>query len=748
MLFKSPYAKIIYLFFSVFVLLEQAVAKSPPPSVEADVPANILLMLDTSGSMGMYPTDATADSQGNVFIVDYYNHIVKKFDSSGAFVKKWGSLGTKDGFFQYPLQVAIDSSDNVYVVDVDNKRIQKFDNNGNWLKNIAHNTFPLSIDIDDSDNIIVGDWRYVSIYNAQGSRTAYWSTGSGSYVYGISAYDNSIYVARGRIAQKYNYNGWRTANWAIKKPTKRSVDGDWSRDIEVNSNGVYIAATNVHEVYKFNHSGDFQDSWGGRGRGDTNFYYSLGIGSDSSGNILVADHYNQSIKRFDSSGGYISKFGQDSGTRLSELITVIQRIVSSPDLSTGANFGLMEWNSNAKMQVKISPTGASEIYKKVKDLTAGGGTNLDKAMDLARQYMYGPDSPIDSSITCQKNFLIVLSDGVWTDRSASSIAKSFNDNGVKTFVVGFQTDGNDNYINLSKKGGTYPESPLYADNWPELYETLSDYIRQAISSRITSTSPAIMIGIADNDNSHILQASFDYIADHQWKGELTKYKIQSDGMPGSIVWEAGKKLNNKDESDRQIWTVSNWSGVPSGMNNFTTTNQTELETALYAGSGKSPSSSDVSNLINFIRGVDAYDEDKDGSSSDKRWKLGDIYHSSPAVVGSHKAKLISDKDKSYTEGYYRYQNGYSSFKDVKRKDIVYAGSNDGMLHAFDSNTGDELWAFIPPNLLSELRHIVASKSNTSHSIYGVDGSLAVEDIYYDNKWRTVLLAGLGRGGHG
>ena len=61
-----------------FVTLSQA--KSPPPGTgKADVKANILIMLDTSGSMGAqtntssrlyYPYDAAVDSKGNVFIVD------------------------------------------------------------------------------------------------------------------------------------------------------------------------------------------------------------------------------------------------------------------------------------------------------------------------------------------------------------------------------------------------------------------------------------------------------------------------------------------------------------------------------------------------------------------------------------------------------------------------------------------------------------------------------------------------------
>ena len=44
--------------------------------------------------------------------------------------------------------------------------------------------------------------------------------------------------------------------------------------------------------------------------------------------------------------------------------------------------------------------------------------------------------------------------------------------------------------------------------------------------------------------------------------------------------------------------------------------------------------------------------------------------------------------------------------------------------------------------------MVSTKANSSHSIYGVDGSPVVKDIFYNNQWRTVLLNGMGRGGHG
>ena len=89
--------------------------------------------------------------------------------------------------------------------------------------------------------------------------------------------------------------------------------------------------------------------------------------------------------------------------------------------------------------------------------------------------------------------------------------------------------------------------------------------------------------------------------------------------------------------------------------------------------------------------------------------------------------------------------------------MVLAGSNSGILHAFRASDGEELWGFIPPNLIHKLSTMVTSKANATNPIYGIDGTAAVKDIYFDDtpndgvtnpRWRTILISGLGAGGHG
>ncbi len=65
--------------------------------------------------------------------------------------------------------------------------------------------------------------------------------------------------------------------------------------------------------------------------------------------------------------------------------------------------------------------------------------------------------------------------------------------------------------------------------------------------------------------------------------------------------------------------------------------------------------------------------------------------------------------------------------------MIWIGANDGMLHAFDFDTGDEIVALMPPQLLAQQATLYqnfldAKKTGTGQpvafeNIYGVAGSL-------------------------
>jgi type IV pilus assembly protein PilY1 len=83
---------------------------------------------------------------------------------------------------------------------------------------------------------------------------------------------------------------------------------------------------------------------------------------------------------------------------------------------------------------------------------------------------------------------------------------------------------------------------------------------------------------------------------------------------------------------------------------------------------------------------------------------------------------------------------------LKPTNTVYIGANDGMLHAFDAATGQELFAYIPSALIPKLPELATP--NYGHAWY-VDGEIAFGTIKDNASGATHMLVGtLGRGGKG
>ena len=81
------------------------------------------------------PRGIAIGNTGYVYVADFNNNRVQKFNPDGSFVTAWGSLGSANGQFNGPYYIAIDNNDNgaVYVTDSNNHRVQKFDSNGGFV---------------------------------------------------------------------------------------------------------------------------------------------------------------------------------------------------------------------------------------------------------------------------------------------------------------------------------------------------------------------------------------------------------------------------------------------------------------------------------------------------------------------------------------------------------------------------------------------------------------------------------------
>ena len=446
----------------------------------------------------------------------------------------------------------------------------------------------------------------------------------------------------------------------------------------------------------------------------------------------------------------------------------IKSLLGKQQLTSAANFGLQQWGWGHfpynKIRVGVSSTGAATIRTDVDGVVARGGTDLLSAMTKARNYFNAtPDvdgfsTPILQNASCQLNFLILISDGQWSSHSSAMniVTDMKNRLGVKTFAVGFTVGAGNraNYDDLATKGGT--TTALYADNEAQLVTALTDAIQQSISGKLTFTTPAVMSDVSKGD--FVYQSTFEYDKDKQWEGSLKKYKLNANGTFGAEQWDAGTELNKVGYNSRKLWTV----GIGTkGLSNFNhgTPNITNLKSKLFPLKA-SPTDAEAEKLIKYIRGQDSYDTDSDGSTKDEIHKLADIYNSELIVVGDPEASTADTGNTNYpkTDAYYRANNGYTNFKNnTSRLEVVIAGANNGILHAFDTRNGNELWGYIPPNILGKLSTTITSTANKTISIFGVDGSPIVKDIFFDDtpndsqtnpRWRTVLISGLGAGGKG
>ncbi len=79
-----------------------------------------------------YYYNSSTGSQ-SIYVSDYGNNRIQRFNVNGAYISQWGNYGTSNGQFNSPQDVACDAAGNVFVADTGNYRIQKFSPTGTWI---------------------------------------------------------------------------------------------------------------------------------------------------------------------------------------------------------------------------------------------------------------------------------------------------------------------------------------------------------------------------------------------------------------------------------------------------------------------------------------------------------------------------------------------------------------------------------------------------------------------------------------
>ncbi|WP_288132566.1 PilC/PilY family type IV pilus protein [Microbulbifer sp.] len=305
---------------------------------------------------------------------------------------------------------------------------------------------------------------------------------------------------------------------------------------------------------------------------------------------------------------------------------------------------------------------------------------------------------------------------------------------------GYNDDENGNSPTVAEIAGNEPENYFYAIEPSKLEENLGaalDRVAAAAGSASSVAANSTRLGT----DTVMYQALFD---SSDWHGELKALKlvtkeIENDDGSKSKVTEIGNAKwvvdNSKITSGslRKVYTYSNGDGAEFKWDSLSDTQQQLLK-----GVGETDDNVGKS-VLNWVRGADVT------GLRDREFLLGDIVNSSPVFAGrkNYNFHMLSED-----LGGHKYQE-YLETKST-RKEVVYVGANDGMLHAFDAENGTELFAYVPSGVYSKLKDLSSPNYGTSNKPheYNVDGPLFVGDAYVDGEWKNLLVGTLGAGGRG
>ncbi|MBT7082472.1 MAG: hypothetical protein HN929_13590, partial [Chloroflexi bacterium] len=250
---------------------------------------------------------------------------------------------------------------------------------------------------------------------------------------------------------------------------------------------------------------------------------------------------------------------------------------------------------------------------------------------------------------------------------------------------------------------------LSASNPQELIDAFLA-VMQNIEARIGSASSVSVNGdeLYEKLSGDIRMFQSNYSSDG-WTGDVKAYEL--DPVSGAVItssylWSAYDVMGLMDWNTRIIATFDGSSGVTFDFDSLTDPQKTYLDpdwTTL---------DTNARNLIDYLRGDPSNEQKNSGSFRNRFNVLGDIVHSSPLF----------------------------------EEEILYAGGNDGMLHAFDAADGSELFAYVPSLVFSNLKKL--AETNYSHLYYVDMTPTSRNNVVVNGSSITMLVGGLGKGGKG
>ena len=387
------------------------------------------------------------------------------------------------------------------------------------------------------------------------------------------------------------------------------------------------------------------------------------------------------------------------------------------------------------------------------------------------------------------------------DVSANDVPKASADSAnwqhMNTFTLGLGVNGELAYSPSYLQGGSAEYNALLAGtkNWPDPQPTntggqitsrIDDLWHAAVNGRgqyFSASNPdSVITGIksalasiskitsaaaaaATSNLEPVAGDNYAYVAQFStvsWSGELQARSIDltTGAVSENAIWSARNKLASKVAATTDTRTIYTWSGSgASKLKPFTSPELgTEISNGWFRASSYNPNgalshysslndtqksnANTAANMIGWIRGQTRYEALVGNVTDEQVYRaretaLGDIVDSAPVYVKKPPFSYVDP--------------GYASFITAQssRQAMVYVGANDGMLHAFNADTGEEQWAYIPAAVVPYLYKLADTDYANRHRNL-VNGTLTVGDVYDSatSTWKTILVGMLGAGGRG
>ena len=295
------------------------------------------------------------------------------------------------------------------------------------------------------------------------------------------------------------------------------------------------------------------------------------------------------------------------------------------------------------------------------------------------------------------------------------------------------------------------DGDLGADGVPDNYfvvfnpSHLESAIRRAFRAIITKSNAAMAVS-----SSQLITGSSKYVAEFTSEdpigGNVKAFSLNSDGFfKSNPDWTMGEILSKVSHGDRKIITNFKQGGLNFTWDGIDGEYGDALKIALKTKMQDNPTDAvqetRAKALVNYVRG----DRSNEGGGFDWRLRpekniLGTVVNAAPWLQLPPSASYFNATTFA----------GYSEYarSNLRRKKLLWAASNDGMVHGVEADNGSPVISFVPGVLVPRLVEQIESKDGV---VPFVDGSPFTGDVRLGSDttpgaWKTYLFGSLGRGG--